>query len=256
MNETNAETPSIAPEVWAEIPEITVDVEQVHRRGHLLRRRRRMAAAGVSIGAVAMVGGIAWAVLNGLAPNPQEPATGIGDPEPTTSSHVESTVEPTTPDVDPSSGDGGSGEGHTSEAETQVPRLQAEDLEVLAEASGLVVDRLTVEGNMLDAGLVHATGAYVSVTVTAADATSVAEVIEQAVADRPYMVVTIDGNEVHYREPGSPGAPAHWVLASPDGTQMISVDAVPPGGEAAGNMLPDSVITTVERDLIPALADG
>ncbi|WP_163543503.1 hypothetical protein [Occultella kanbiaonis] len=136
----------------------------------------------------------------------------------------------------------------------QAPRLQEAELEALATDAGLSVDRMTAEGNLLDGGFLDPSGAYIAITITTAAADEIAAAVEHGIAERPYVEVTIAGHDAYYRQPARPGDGAHWLLTSTDGTQMISVNALPPGTDADGNPVPASVTGIVERDLIPALA--
>lgn len=257
MNNTpRTDSAPLDPQVWDSIPNVEVDSEQIRQRGRRLRRRRQAATAGASVAALALVSAISWTALNGSGPEPLGPATGT-NAEQTASPTEELTTSSSTQESDPTSTDvetDTSGETAEPGDVIEPPRLQEGELEALATDAGLSVDRMTTEGNMLDAGLLHPTGAYISITVTAAAAEEVSAALDQATAERPYVSTTLAGHDVSYREPATPGEPAHWLLSSTDGTQMISVDAAPPGTEADHNPLPDSVINVVERDLIPALA--
>jgi len=245
---------SIDPEVWQTIPEVQVDSEQIRQRGRVLRRRRRATTAGASIAALALISAISWTALNGASPGPQAPATGTDAEQ--TASPTEGSGPTPSPSREPDEETESSDEPSPSDGEVQPPRLQEGDLELLAADVGLDIDRLTSEGNMLDAGLLHPSGAYISITITAATADEISAALEHATADRPYVGATIAGHDVSYREAPALGMPAHWLLVSADGTQMISVEATPPGTEADRHPLSDSVIAIVERDLIPVLAEA
>jgi len=258
-NHPNTDATSLDPQIWESIPNVEVDSEQIRQRGRRLRRRRQATTAGASVAALALISAISWTALNGAGPEPQAPATGT-DVEQTTGHSEEPPTGSSPTDVPDTSGTdvetGTSDESTNPGEDIEPPRLQESELEALATGAGLRVDRLTTEGNMLDAGLLHPTGAYISITITVATPEEISAALDQATADRPYVSTTIAGHRVRYREPAASGQPAHWLLSSPDGTQMISVDAAPAGAEADHNGLPDSVISIVERDLIPALAEA
>ncbi|WP_154795798.1 hypothetical protein [Occultella kanbiaonis] len=247
-----------SPEIWDAIPDdIGVDLDAVQARGRQRRRRRRAMTASVTVASFALIGAVTWTVATSPLSTPVEPATGIvdtGNPTPSdTGSPATSdpTSDPTTVEPPTQSTDDDPAAPNADDDAALAPRLQVTDIEQIAAATGLTIDRSFVERNMLDALLVDPSGAQITITVTTAD--SVADALSHAIADRPYDESTIAGSTVYHRPAPVPGESDHWLTASSDGTQMISVSALPPGTAADGRELPAGIVDLVEADILPAI---
>ncbi len=250
----NAARPESA--LWRAIPPVEIDVLEVRKRGRRLRLRRRAIATSACVAALALAGGLALGVsqLPGppVAPAATEDASATASDPP--SDESPSTPTQATNDTEPTTSTTEEQPSGSQAPEIIEPRLTESALRALAIDAGLSTEWVNAEGNMLDAGLADSAGTQISVTITAASPDQVIGAIENALAKRTYQEGQLGDVTIYFKPASGPGDSAQWIFASPDGTEMFSVIAAPPGTAADANSLSETSIRVVDEQLLPLLA--